>query len=80
MCCSKPPVTSYNIVLTATDESGTVTTMSVFVPNQDADDGNANSDDTILVAEEEGLPALSLMATLSVTLLGAAFASRTRRD
>ena len=54
--------------------------MSVFVPNQDADDGNANSDDTILVTEEEGLPALSLMATLSVTLLGAAFASRTRRD
>jgi hypothetical protein len=75
-----PPVTSYDIVLTATDESGTVTTMSVFVPNQDADDGNSDSDDNVLVAEEEGLPALSLMATLSVTLLGAAFASRTRRD
>ena len=75
-----PPVTSYDIVLTATDESGTVTTFSVFVPDPYSDDSGDESGDNVQVVEEEGLPALSLMATLSITLLGAAFASRTRRD
>ena len=73
-------MTSYDIVLTATDESGTVTTFSVFVPDPYSDDSGDESGDNVQVVEEEGLPALSLMATLSITLLGAAFASRTRRD
>jgi len=75
-----PPVTSYDILLTATDESGSITTLSVYVPSQDSNDGSSDNSDNVQVIEEEGLPAISMVATLSITLLGAAFASRTRRD
>ena len=80
-CSSQnPPVTAYDIVLTATDESGTVTTFSVYVPDPYSTDNSNSGDDNVQVLEEEGLPALSLLATLSITLLGAAFANKTRRD
>ena len=80
-CSSQnPPVTAYDIVLTATDESGTVTTFSVYVPDPYSTDNSISGDDNVQVLEEEGLPALSLLATLSITLLGAAFANKTRRD
>tara|TARA_B100000459_G_scaffold147112_1_gene115353 strand:- start:1333 stop:3357 length:2025 start_codon:yes stop_codon:yes gene_type:complete len=75
-----PPVTSYDILLTATDESGSITTLSVYVPSQDSNDGSSDNSENVQVIEEEGLPAISMVATLSITLLGAAFASRTRRD
>ncbi|MBT5843413.1 MAG: hypothetical protein HOH79_00335, partial [Euryarchaeota archaeon] len=81
-CSSQtPPVTVYDVILTATDESGTMTTLAVFVPNPYSNDNTDNNDDTqIIETTEEGLPAISLMATLSITLLGAAFAGRGRRD
>ena len=76
-----PPVTVYDVILTATDESGTMTTLSVFVPNPYSNDNTDNNEDPQIVKEtEEGLPAVSLLATLSITLLGAAFAGRGRRD
>jgi hypothetical protein len=81
-CSSQnPPVTAYDIVLTATDESGTMTTLSVYVPDPYANnDGDNNGDDSTITVEEEGLPAISMMATLSIVLLGAAFAGRARKE
>lgn len=81
-CSSQnPPVTAYDIVLTATDESGTITTYTVFVPDPYASTGDsASPSNDGENAEEEGLPALSMLATLSITLLGAAFVGRQRRD
>jgi hypothetical protein len=81
-CSSQnPPVTAYDIVLTATDESGTVTTYTVYVPDPYASTGDTTStSDNGGNSEEEGLPGLSMLATLSITLLGAAFVGRQRRD
>ena len=81
-CSSQnPPVTSYDIVLTATDESGTMTTLSVYVPDPYANNNdNNNAEDDSISTEEEGLPAISMMATLSIVLLGAAFAGRARKE
>ena len=81
-CSSQnPPVTAYDIVLTATDESGTVTTYTVYVPDPYASTGDTTStSDNGDNSEEEGLPGLSMLATLSITLLGAAFVGRQRRD
>jgi len=75
------PVTAYEIVLTATDESGSITTLSVYVSDPYANDNSDNNDDeTPIVGEEESLSAISMMATLSITLLGAAFAGRARKE
>lgn len=79
-CTSQnPPVTVYDITLVATDESGTLTTMQVQVP-----DPYASSDEPIIedggTTVEEGLPAVSMLATLSVALLGAAVANRGRDE
>ena len=79
-CSSQnPPVTVYDITLVATDESGTMTTMQVQVP-----DPYANSDEPIVPDErgpiEEGLPAVSMLATLTVALLGAAMTNRGREE
>ena len=80
-CSSQnPPVTTYDILLTATDESGTMTTLSVYVPDPYANDDGDVADESSTGSEEEAVPAVSLMATLSITLLGAAIAGKTRRD
>tara|TARA_B110000483_G_scaffold114025_1_gene138418 strand:- start:472 stop:1599 length:1128 start_codon:yes stop_codon:yes gene_type:complete len=81
-CSSQnPPVTVYDIVLTATDESGTMTTLGVYVPDPYANNVDDNTeDDTSLDMKEEGLPAVSMMATLSIVFLGAAFAGRARKE
>ena len=76
-----PPVTAYDIVLTATDESGTSTTLAVYVPDPYGSDSSGNNgNETPVVIVEKGLPAISMMATLSVALLGAAFAGRARKE
>ncbi|MGY8727689.1 MAG: hypothetical protein ACKVKS_00510 [Candidatus Poseidoniales archaeon] len=75
------PVSAYEIVLTATDESGLITTLSVYVPDPYANDNSDNNDgETPIVGGEESLSAISMMATLSITLLGAAFAGRARKE
>ena len=81
-CSSQnPPVTAYDIVLTATDESGTVTTLSVYVPDPYANDNSDNNaGDKPIESGDEDLPAISMMATLSISLLGAAFAGRARKE
>ena len=81
-CSSQnPPVTAYDIVLTATDDSGSVTTYTVFVPDPYASQDDTGRTDSGAPSEaEEGLPSLSMLATLSVTLLGAAFVGRRRTE
>ncbi len=82
-CSSQnPPVTTYDITLSATDESGTVSTFSVFVPDpyaantvDDSDDSSGSSG-----GESEGMPGVSMLATLSIALLGAAVVSRKQRE
>ena len=79
-CSSQnPPVTVYDITLVATDESGTMTTMQVQVP-----DPYASSDEPIIddggTTVEEGLPAASMLATVTVALLGAAMTNRGREE
>ena len=81
-CSSQnPPVTSYDVTITATDESGSVTTISVFVPDPyGSTDSTQSTDSDSNEVAEEGLPAVSMLATLSVTLLGAVLVGRQRKD
>jgi hypothetical protein len=79
-CSSQnPPVTIYDITLSATDDSGTATTLSVLVPDPYAA-GEDSGTDPVVEEPAEGLPAASLMATLAVALLGAAMVSRRKDD
>jgi len=76
-----PPVTAYDVLLKATDESGTLTTFAVYVPDPYLNNNiGEKDDDTSTDGEEDALPAVSMMATLSISLLGAAFAARSRRE
>ena len=79
-CASQnPPVTVYDITLVATDESGTMTTLQVQVPDPYANNADpVDQDDDVTV--EDSLPAVSMLATLCVTLLGAAVVQRGRND
>ncbi len=81
-CSSQnPPVTSYDVTITATDESGSVTTISVFVPDPYATTDNTQiTDSDSNEITEEGLPSVSMLSTLSVTLLGAVLVGRQRKD
>tara|TARA_B110000046_G_C12883809_1_gene351323 strand:- start:375 stop:896 length:522 start_codon:yes stop_codon:yes gene_type:complete len=79
-CSSQnPPVTIYDITLIATDDSGTIATMQVQVPDPYAStEEPVNDEDEVTV--EEGLPAVSLLATLSVALLGAAVVNNRKKQ
>ena len=68
----------YDVIISATDESGIVSTLNVLIKDQYANDDTSggSSDDSGDDSESSGLPNVSLLATLSVTLLGAAFARR----
>ena len=76
--CVQQGITEYDVSISATDESGVVSTLSVTVKDPYATDdtssetNNGDNEDS----ESSGLPGVSFMATLAVTLLGAAFASR----
>lgn len=76
--CVQQQITEYDVSISATDESGVVTTLSVSIKDPNANDDNSleTSDDDSGDSESSGLPGVSFMATLVVTLLGAAFASR----
>jgi hypothetical protein len=65
-------------VITVTDESSVTTTLEIYVADPNAvDDSNDDStSDSDSGDESSALPSVSLLATLSVTLLGAAFARR----
>jgi len=76
--CVQQGITEYDVSISATDESGVVSTLSVTVIDPYAsDDTSLNTNDGDSGdSESSGLPGVSFMATLMVTLLGAAFASR----
>jgi phosphoribosylformylglycinamidine (FGAM) synthase PurS component len=78
-CSSQnPPVTTYDITLVATDDSGTMTTMQVLVPDPYANSQDPGVDSPITV--EESVPAASMLATLSITLLGAAVVNQRKKQ
>ena len=69
------------MTITATDESGSVTTISVFVPDPYATTDNTQiTDSDSNEITEEGLPSVSMLSTLTVTLLGAVLVGRQRKD
>ena len=76
--CVQQQITEYDVIISATDESGVVTTLSISIKDPNANDDNSleTNDDDSGDSESSGLPGVSFMATLVVTLLGAAFASR----
>jgi hypothetical protein len=75
--CVQQGITDYDVTISATDESGVVSSLSVMVsdPYANNDDSQSEGGDDG-ESESSGLPSVSLMATLTVTLLGAAFARR----
>ena len=75
--CVQQGITNFDVSISATDESGVVSTLSVVVKDPYANEDNSQTNDGDNTdSESSGLPSVSLIATLSVTLLGAAFARR----
>ncbi len=76
--CKQQGITEYDVTIKATDDSGKNSTLSVLVkdPYETSDNSGGSSDDSDSDSESSGLPSVSLLATLSITLLGAAFARR----
>ena len=76
--CVLQEIATYDIIITATDESSVVTTLEINVADPNAvyysNDGSTSDSDS--GDDSSALPSVSLLATLSVTLLGAAFARR----
>jgi hypothetical protein len=74
--CMSQGITEYDVIISATDESGVIGTLSVFVPDPYAEDDSG----TVIVdggpSEEGGLPSLSMLSTLIITLLAMAFWQR----
>ncbi len=79
--CMLQDISTYDVVITATDESNIESTLEINVYNP-VDDGNSNqetnSDSDKNSEDSSGLPSASLFATLCVTLLGAAIFGRRR--
>tara|TARA_B100000900_G_scaffold129102_2_gene109129 strand:- start:3564 stop:5495 length:1932 start_codon:yes stop_codon:yes gene_type:complete len=74
--CVQQGITEYDVIISATDESGIVSSLNILIKNPN-DTGDSNYQETTdSDSESSGLPSVSLLATLSVTLLGAAFARR----
>ena len=76
--CVLQEISTYDITITVTDESAVTTTLEINVADPNAvDDSNDDSaSDSDSGDDSSALPSISLLATLSVTLLGAAFARR----
>ena len=76
--CVLQEIVTYDIIITATDESSVVTTLEINVadPNAVDDSNDGPTSDSDSGDDSSALPSVSLLATLSVTLLGAAFARR----
>tara|TARA_Y100000589_G_scaffold193730_1_gene183303 strand:+ start:3557 stop:5533 length:1977 start_codon:yes stop_codon:yes gene_type:complete len=77
--CVLQEITTYDVVVTATDESGVESTLEVNVEDPNAQsDSNSGSNSNSGSEEDEGsaLPGVSMLATICVTLLGAAMLRR----
>ena len=74
-----PPIVVYDVKITVTDESGTVGTLEANIPDPNAEGSaqdNSDTSDDSSEDESSGLPGVSMIATICITLLGAAFARR----
>ena len=72
-------ITTYDVIITATDESNIASTLDVNVvdPNvQSIIDDNSNSEDDTSSDANSLLPSISMIATISVALAGAALIRR----
>ena len=72
-------ITTYDVIITATDESNIASTLEVNVvdPNvQSIIDDNSNSEDDTSSDDNSLLPSISMIATISVALAGAALIRR----
>jgi hypothetical protein len=74
--CMQQGITEYDVIISATDESGVIGTLSVFVPDPYAEDNSDTIIDNSKPSEEGGLPSLSMLSTLIITLLAMAFWQR----
>ena len=74
--CMQQGITEYDVIISATDESGVIGTLSVFVPDPYAEDNGDTIIDDGKPSEEGGLPSLSMLSTLIITLLAMAFWQR----
>ena len=72
--CVADGLTQYDVILTATDSVGAISTVEVSVPDPYASD-NTTPDTTDSESEEGGLPSLGMFATI-VSMLGAALLLR----
>jgi hypothetical protein len=77
--CVLQEISTYDVKITATDESGVESTLEINVKDPNAqDDSNSGSSTGDSSSSDEGsaLPSVSMLATVSVALLGAAFIRR----
>ena len=77
--CVMQEITTYDVIITATDESNIASTLEVNVvdPNvQTIIDDNSNSEDDTSSDVDSLLPSISMIATISVALAGAALIRR----
>jgi hypothetical protein len=77
--CVLQEISTYDVKITATDESGVESTLEINVKDPNAqDDSNSGSSTGDSSSSDEGsaLPSVSMLATVSVALLGAALVRR----
>jgi len=77
--CVLQEISTYDVIITATDESGVQSTLEINVkdPNvQDNSNGGSSSSDGSSSDEGSALPSVSMLATVSIALLGAALVRR----
>ena len=77
--CAQQGINTYDITFSAKDESGKINSISINIPDPFASDGTSQGSTPSNNEEEsEGLPAISLIATVGTILLG--FAIRQRNE
>ena len=77
--CVLQEISTYDVKITATDESGVESTLEINVKDPNAqEDSNSGSSTGDSSSSDEGsaLPSVSMLATVSVALLGAALMRR----
>ena len=74
-CVNQGETSQYNVIISATDSAGAITTMEISIPDPNAGENNTPA---IIVDEGEdssGLPSIGIFATM-ISMLGAAILLR----
>ena len=77
--CVQQQITEYDVTITATDESGVVSELNLVIKDTTWSEESSSEDSEKSDSESTGLPGVSFLATLCITLFSAAFFAR-RRD